>query len=155
MDKFVIVGGFLCFAADVFAIASLATPEWVVMEFAGKSQYIRLKPEFIVKRWLWGWRSICGEISLNLCTKLQRWFPNWYLCEKRKICLVTVYWGKKPLQAKWVGMCCERRGVQQGTCRQRVKLDIVCGKRNQRTKQFRKYVAVVFMLKTWRFFSRK
>lgn len=36
MDKFVIVGGFLCFAADVFAIASLATPEWVVMEFAGK-----------------------------------------------------------------------------------------------------------------------
>lgn len=35
MDKFVIVGGFLCFAADVFAIASLATPEWVVMEFAG------------------------------------------------------------------------------------------------------------------------
>ena len=36
MDKFVIVGGFLCFTADVFAIASLATPEWVVMEFAGK-----------------------------------------------------------------------------------------------------------------------
>jgi len=35
MDKFVIVGGFLCFTADVFAIASLATPEWVVMEFAG------------------------------------------------------------------------------------------------------------------------
>lgn len=35
MDKFVIVGGFLCFAADVFAIASLATPEWVVTEFAG------------------------------------------------------------------------------------------------------------------------
>ena len=36
MDKFVIVGGFLCFAADVFAIASLATPEWVVVDFAGK-----------------------------------------------------------------------------------------------------------------------
>lgn len=36
MDKFVIVGGFLCFAADVFAIASLATPEWVVTDFAGK-----------------------------------------------------------------------------------------------------------------------
>ena len=49
-----IVGGFLCFAADVFAIASLATPEWVVMEFAGKSQYnFRLKLEIIVKRQLW------------------------------------------------------------------------------------------------------
>lgn len=35
MDKFVIVGGFLCFAADVFAIASVATPEWVVVDFAG------------------------------------------------------------------------------------------------------------------------
>ena len=42
MDKFVIVGGFLCFAADVFAIASLATPEWVVMEFAGKFIGIKL-----------------------------------------------------------------------------------------------------------------
>ena len=42
MDKFVIVGGFLCFAADVFAIASLATPEWVVTEFAGEYFHILL-----------------------------------------------------------------------------------------------------------------
>lgn len=36
MDKSVIAGGFLCFIADLFAIASLATPEWIVSKFAGK-----------------------------------------------------------------------------------------------------------------------
>ncbi|KXJ14947.1 modulator of smoothened protein [Exaiptasia diaphana] len=35
MDKFVIIGGILCFAADVFAIAALATPKWVVTELSG------------------------------------------------------------------------------------------------------------------------
>lgn len=35
MDKFVIIGGVLCFAADVFAIAALATPKWVITEFSG------------------------------------------------------------------------------------------------------------------------
>ncbi|XP_032231257.1 uncharacterized protein C16orf52 homolog A isoform X2 [Nematostella vectensis] len=35
MDKSVIAGGILCFIADVFAIASIATPEWIVNQFAG------------------------------------------------------------------------------------------------------------------------
>lgn len=35
MDKFVIIGGILCFTADVFAIAALVTPKWVVSEFSG------------------------------------------------------------------------------------------------------------------------
>lgn len=36
MDKFVIVGGFLCFVVDVFVIVFLVIFEWVVMEFVGK-----------------------------------------------------------------------------------------------------------------------
>lgn len=36
MDKSVLAGGVLCFVADLFAIASLAMPEWVISKFSGK-----------------------------------------------------------------------------------------------------------------------
>ena len=36
MDKLSIISGALFFAADVFAIASLAMPNWIVSEVGGK-----------------------------------------------------------------------------------------------------------------------
>ena len=35
MDKLTVISGCLFFLADVFAIASLANPEWIVAESAG------------------------------------------------------------------------------------------------------------------------
>ncbi|EDO35496.1 predicted protein [Nematostella vectensis] len=35
MDKFVVAGGFFCFAADVCAISALCQPLWVVNDFSG------------------------------------------------------------------------------------------------------------------------
>jgi hypothetical protein len=32
MDKLTVISGFLFFLADVFAIASLANPEWIVTD---------------------------------------------------------------------------------------------------------------------------
>ncbi|XP_006825506.1 uncharacterized protein C16orf52 homolog A-like [Saccoglossus kowalevskii] len=36
MDKLTVISGFLFFAADVFAIASLANPEWIITDEAGE-----------------------------------------------------------------------------------------------------------------------
>jgi hypothetical protein len=40
-NKFVMAGGLLCGFADLFAIVSLVTPNWVVNDFLGMLKYIK------------------------------------------------------------------------------------------------------------------
>ena len=40
VNKFAMAGGLMCGFADLFAIASLVTPNWVVNDFLGMFNYI-------------------------------------------------------------------------------------------------------------------
>ena len=50
MDKLSVISGALFFAADLFAIASLAMPNWIVSDVGGKS-HLDLSYYFQLKLW--------------------------------------------------------------------------------------------------------
>lgn len=53
MEKLTVVSGFLFFIADIFAIASLANPEWIITDVAGNDDHRVLgtlisRPKFLL-----------------------------------------------------------------------------------------------------------
>lgn len=40
MDKLTLISGTLFMAADVFAIVSLAMPDWIITDVGGNSEYL-------------------------------------------------------------------------------------------------------------------
>jgi hypothetical protein len=40
MDKLTLISGTLFMAADVFAIVSLAMPDWIITDVGGKTEYL-------------------------------------------------------------------------------------------------------------------
>jgi lariat debranching enzyme len=44
MDKLTLISGTLFMAADVFAIVSLAMPDWIITDVGGKYGYVFITP---------------------------------------------------------------------------------------------------------------
>ncbi|XP_031554178.1 uncharacterized protein C16orf52 homolog A-like [Actinia tenebrosa] len=84
MDKSVLAGGVLCFIADLFAIASLAMPEWVISKFSAGSmrlglavscQQPRSQPEVCITTDQPGeWVATTGFMVVGIVLLTMAWF---------------------------------------------------------------------------------